>query len=81
MSLFGSLFGERKRSASKASDRLKIILERERATNSMPYLEDMKRELLEVIRKYTDAEDVRFKPKHDENIDTLEVDIILGKQR
>lgn len=81
MSLFDDLFssGAKKSSARSATDRLKIVLAHERAVN-VPYLEDMKREILEVIKKYTHAQKIQIKTDSNRDIDTLEVEITLGKQ-
>lgn len=79
MSFFDKLFGEKKKSANVAKDRLKIMLAHERATTQFPYLEDMKQELIEVIKKYTSAESVQIKTEQNQNVDMLEVEIVLGK--
>lgn len=78
MSLLERFFGREKGSARSAADRLKLVLAHERAIN-VPYLEDMKREILEVIKKYTHAEKIEIKTDSNQQIDTLEVEIVLGK--
>ncbi|PAF47827.1 cell division topological specificity factor MinE [Helicobacter sp. 12S02634-8] len=65
-------------SAQAAKDRLKIVLAHERSVK-LPYMEDMKREILEVVQKYTHASKIDIKADSNQNIDTLEVEIILGK--
>lgn len=80
MSLLDRLFGEKKKSASVAKDRLKIMLAHERATTQFPYLEQMKSEIIEVVKKYTHAEKVEIKTEQNQNIDMLEVEIVLGRQ-
>ncbi|CAE10890.1 cell division topological specificity factor MinE [Wolinella succinogenes] len=78
MSFLDKFFGKEKSSAKSASDRLKLVLAHERAVN-LPYLEEMKREILEVIKKYTHAEKIEIKADSNQQIDTLEVEIVLGK--
>jgi len=80
MSFLDKFFGKEKSSAKNATDRLKLVLAHERAIN-VPYLEEMKREILEVIKKYTHAERIEIKTDSNQNIDTLEVEIVLGRNR
>lgn len=79
MSLFERIFGEKKQSANVAKDRLRLMLAHERATTQFAYLEDMKQEIIQVIKKYTSAESVSIKTEQNQNIDMLEVEITLGK--
>ena len=79
MSLAKRLFGSKESSASKARDRLNIMLSHERASNSFPFLEDMRNDMIEVIKKYTAVENVSIKTEQNQNIDILEVEITLGK--
>lgn len=78
MSLLTKWFGN-DGSAKTARDRLKIVLAHERSVK-LPYMEDMKREILEVVQKYTKASKIDIKADSNQNIDTLEVEILLGKQ-
>ncbi|BDQ28398.1 cell division topological specificity factor MinE [Helicobacter ailurogastricus] len=66
-------------SAHIAKDRLKLVLAYERSVR-LPYIEEMKKEILAVVQKYTQTSkiDVRTNSNHD--IDTLEVEIVLEKQ-
>ncbi|MDD6055546.1 MAG: cell division topological specificity factor MinE [Helicobacter sp.] len=78
MSLINKLFGNKKSSAQEAKDRLTLILAHERAIN-VPYLEQMKQEILEVIKKYTKAQKIDIKTDSNQNFNTLEVEILLEK--
>lgn len=80
MSFFSSLFGKKKSTASVAKDRLKIMLSHERVNCKLPYLNDMRNDIIEVIKKYTDVEDVKISSNNNQNIDMLEVEITLGKK-
>jgi len=77
MSFFSSFFGKKESSASVAKDRLKLVLAHDRASNALPYMDDMKADILEVIRKYTKVKDVHFTSQNNQNIDVLEMEIIL----
>ncbi|WP_121022539.1 cell division topological specificity factor MinE [Helicobacter vulpis] len=65
-------------SARVAKDRLKLVLAYERSAR-LPYIEEMKKEILAVVQKYTHTTkiDVRTNSSHD--IDTLEVEIVLER--
>jgi cell division topological specificity factor len=79
MTLFERIFGKKKDdSASVAKDRLKLMLAHERADCAVPYLDDLKNDLLKVIRKYTNVGDVNIKTEQNQNIDMLEIEIQLG---
>lgn len=77
MSLFSSLFSKKETSASVARDRLKLVLAHERASNALPYMDEMKAEIMEVIKKYTQVRDIHISSQSNQNIDILEMEIIL----
>ncbi|MBE0499013.1 MAG: cell division topological specificity factor MinE [Campylobacterales bacterium] len=77
MSLFESLFGKKSSTAHVARDRLKLVLAHERASNALPYMEQMKEEIMEVIKKYTQVKDIHISSRNNQNIDVLEMEIIL----
>lgn len=77
MSLFSNIFSKKETSASVARDRLKLVLAHERASNALPYMEEMKAEIMEVIKKYTKVKDIHISSQTNQNIDVLEMEIIL----
>lgn len=77
MSLLSSIFGKKESSASVARDRLKLVLAHERASNALPYMDEMKAEIMEVIKKYTQVRDIHISSQSNQNIDVLEMEIIL----
>ncbi|HIP47084.1 MAG TPA: cell division topological specificity factor MinE [Campylobacterales bacterium] len=80
MTLFERIFGQKKASAGNAKARLKVMLATERADCHIPYLEDLKREILEVVKKYTGStSDVNIKTEKNDDVDMLELEIALGK--
>ncbi len=79
MSLLDTLFGRKKSTASVAKDRLTIMLSHERASCKLPYLDDLRNDLIAVIKKYTKVEDVKITSHNNQNIELLEVEIVLGK--
>jgi len=81
MTLFERIFGKKQTSADKAKDRLKLMLAYERADCALPYLDDLKRDLMKVIQKYTKVGDINIKTENNQNIDMLEVEILLDNKR
>lgn len=79
MSLSDIFFSKRQASAGVAKDRLTIILATERGSNALPHMDEMKKEILEVIKKYTKVKDVKIKSENNQNIETLEIEVILDR--
>jgi cell division topological specificity factor len=74
-------FGERKKTAAIAKNRLAILIAHERGSNSgrTDYIPAMKDELLQVISKYVkvdiDAINIQFSKQ--ENYEVMEVNVVL----
>ena len=79
MSFCVNLFGAKKSTANVAKDRLTIMLSHERASCKLPYLDDLRNDLIAVIKKYTKVEDIKITSHNNQNIEFLEVEVILGK--
>lgn len=84
MGLFDFLRSRPKNTASVATERLRIIVAQERAQNGRPdYLPLLRREILEVIRKYVnvdpDAIDIRV--DRDGNNEVLELSVELPERQ
>lgn len=77
MSIFETLFGKKSSTAHVARDRLKLVLAHERASNALPYMDEMKEEIMEVIKKYTQVKDIHISSRNNQNVDVLEMEIIL----
>jgi cell division topological specificity factor len=81
MSFLSRLFGERKKSAAIAKNRLAILIAHERSPNSgrTDYIPAMKDELLQVISKYVnvnpDAINIQF--SRQDNYEVMEVNVVL----
>ena len=78
MSLIEKIFGSKKNSAQEAKNRLTLMLAHERTIN-VPYMDAMKQEILEVIKKYAKAQKIDIKTDSNQNFNTLEVEILLEK--
>ena len=83
MSIFDFL-KPKKNTAAVAKDRLRIIIAQERSASGGPdYLPLLRRELLEVIRKYVnvDVEAVKVDVVKDGEHDVLDISVALPEER
>lgn len=80
MALLSFLFNSKPKSASAAKERLQIIIARERSTrDGYDFLQDMHRELLAVISKYThvNPDDIKISLDRQGNLEVLDVNVVL----
>ncbi|MBE9609300.1 cell division topological specificity factor MinE [Chitinilyticum piscinae] len=80
MSILSYFFGEKKKTASVARERLQIILAHERAGRDGPdYLPQLQKELIEVISKYVaiNPDDIKVQLDKKDEFEVLEVNIVL----
>lgn len=78
------LFGNEKASKEMAKDRLKLVLIHDRASMSPTMMEDLRRDLIEVISKYMefDEKSLDVQMAEQENMTMLEVNIpVAGVKR
>ena len=76
--MFGFL--KKKKSASLAKDRLTIAIMSDRASNSeYPFMDELKAEIIEVVKKYIGVKDVMIRKESEGNIEALSIDIQLDK--
>ena len=72
-------FWRKKKSADEAKNRLLVALAHDRTSN-IPYIEEMKNEILAVIRKYTQTNKIDIKTDSNQNVNMLEIEIILNEK-
>ena len=80
MSLFDFFRKNRHNSAATANERLQIIVAHQRNQSSQPqFLETMKQEILEVVKKYfaIDLDDIKADISHEGETEMLELNINL----
>ncbi|GGP18715.1 cell division topological specificity factor MinE [Silvimonas iriomotensis] len=80
MSILSYFFGEKKKTANVARERLQIILAHERAGRDAPdYLPQLQKELIDVISKYVaiNADDIKVQLEKKDDFEVLEVNIVL----
>ena len=84
MGIFSDLFKSKKNTAETAKNRLQIIIAQERSSAGAPdYLPLMRREILEVIRKYVsvEADAVKVDVVKDGEHDVLDISVALPEAR
>lgn len=79
MSLIDLMLGKKPATANIAKDRLTVMLAVERTNVAFPQIEEMKLEILEVIKKYTKVKEIKIKSENKKSIEMLEVEILLDK--
>jgi len=76
--MFGFL--KKKRSADTAKDRLTIAIMSDRASNSdYPFMEELKAEIVEIVKKYIGVKDVMIRKETEGEIEALSIDIQLER--
>jgi len=78
MSIFSKLF-KKSNSASVAKDRLMVAIATDRKT-TMPEIENMKREIIAVVERYLNVENIDIKKENKGDIELLEIDVSIKKQ-
>ncbi|MFA6137695.1 MAG: cell division topological specificity factor MinE [Sulfurimonas sp.] len=76
---FFSLFNKKETSAGVAKDRLRIAISSDRNNTSYPFMAQMKADIIEVVRKYVQAQSVNITKESDGDVDTLGIEIIIPK--
>jgi len=74
-------FFKKKKSKDVAKDRLMMMLAYERANTKIGNLDELKKELIEVVKKYLDVKDIHIKNSSNQEIETLEVEIVLNNEK
>lgn len=76
--MFGWL--NKNKSASVAKDRLTIAIMSDRESNAdFPFMDELKAEILEVVKKYVGVKTVNIKKEVEGEIEALSIDIQLEK--
>lgn len=75
MSLLSFFDRNKHSSAGTAKARLQVAISSDRHSDSLPFLEDMRADIIKVIEKYTTAEGVQIHKVNANGIDTIEIEI------
>lgn len=72
---------KKKGSAKTAKDRLTIAIMSDRQnTNSFPFMDEMKAEIIEVVKKYIGVKAIEIKKEVDGEVEALSIDVQLDKK-
>jgi len=75
-------FWKKKRSASVAKDRLSIAIMSDRSgKNLYPFMEEMKQEIVKVVKKYIGVKGVEIKKEVDGDWEAISIDVFLDKDK
>ncbi len=73
-------FLRKKKSASVAKDRLSIAIMSDRGGRKIyPFMEDLKSEIVEVVKKYIGVRGIEVKKEVDGNFEAISIDVFLDK--
>jgi cell division topological specificity factor len=72
-------FNKKKKSASVAKDRLKIAIMSDRTGHDLPFMEDLKRDIIEVIKKYKEVSNIEIRKVSHENTDAIAIEVELDE--
>ncbi|KIM05236.1 MAG: hypothetical protein KN64_04255 [Sulfurovum sp. AS07-7] len=68
-----------KKSAIVAKDRLTIAIMADRTSTSYPFMDKMKGEIVDVVRKYVDIRAINITKEEQDNLEALSIDIEFNK--
>ncbi len=75
-------FWRRRKSASVAKDRLSIAIMSDRGVKDIyPFMDNLKHEIVEVVRKYVGVKGIEIKKEIDGNFEAISIDVVLEKDR
>ncbi len=75
-------FWRKRKSASVAKDRLSIAIMSDRGGKDIyPFMDNLKKEIVEVVRKYVGVRGIEIKKEIDGNFEAISIDVFLEKDR
>ncbi len=72
-------WSKKKSSASVAKDRLTIAIMSDRSHETYPFMDQLKAEIIEVVKKYIGVRTIEIKSETDGDIEALSIDVQLDK--
>jgi cell division topological specificity factor len=70
----------KKSSASTAKDRLTIAIMSDRNNMTYPFMDQMKAEIIEVVKKYIGVKAIEIKKEVSEGVEALSIDVELDRE-
>ena len=68
---------KKKKSASIAKDRLMIAIMSDRNNDTYPFIDDLKAEIIQVVKKYIGVKNIDIKKEREGDLEALSIDIEL----
>ena len=68
-------WSKKQKSASIAKDRLRIAIMTDKENENYPFMEDLKRDIIEVVKKYIEVRDIDIKKEADGEFEALSIDV------
>jgi cell division topological specificity factor len=68
---------KKKKSARIAKDRLQIAIMSDRASSDFPFMEELKRDIIEVIKKYKGVSNIEIKKASDKDTEAISIEVEL----
>ncbi|SHO81384.1 Cell division topological specificity factor MinE [hydrothermal vent metagenome] len=72
-------WNKKKSSANIAKDRLRIAIMTDKEFNNYPFMEDLKADIIDVVKKYITVRDVDIKKEQDGELEALSIDVQIAK--
>ena len=79
MSWLNKILNNEKKSANIAKDRLLIAIATDRTNNITPYMEQMRADIINVLKRYIDISDIKISKKEKSDLELLEIDVVIKK--
>ncbi len=70
-------FKKKKKSASIAKDRLQIAIMSDRTGHELPFMEDLKRDIVEVIKKYKAVSNIEIRKVAHDDTEAIAIEVEL----
>jgi len=72
-------WSKKTKSASVARDRLTIAIMSDRNHDTYPFMDELKAEIIEVVKKYIGVRTIEIKKESDGDFEALSIDVQLDK--
>jgi len=72
-------WAKKTKSASVAKDRLTIAIMSDRNHDTYPFMDELKAEIIEVVKKYIGVRTIEIKKESDGDFEALSIDVQLDK--
>ncbi len=79
--MFSWLNKKKKKSAAVAKDRLKIAIMSDRTGHDLPFMEDLKRDIIEVIKKYKEVSNIEIRKVSHQETDAIAIEVELEEHK